>query len=86
VDAGGLALSGEEFEPVLRQSAGMIRHVHASQPQLGSFEVLDPVHARLAAVLGEIGYERMIAIEMRAQQDIIASVRQAVDAVREMYE
>jgi len=86
VDAGGMALSGELFEPVLRNAAGLLRHVHASQPNLISFADPDPVHARLAKVLQEIGYTGNVAIEMRAQPDGLASAQQAVEAVRRIYQ
>jgi D-psicose/D-tagatose/L-ribulose 3-epimerase len=85
LDAGGLALSGEPFELVLSQSISLLRHVHASQPNLISFAEPHPVHARIAAVLRETGYSGDIAIEMRAQPDGLASVKQAVLAVREIY-
>jgi len=85
VDAGGMALSGESFEPVLRDAAHLLRHVHASQPNLISFADPDPVHALLAKVLHEINYHGSVAIEMRAQPDGLVSVRQAVAAVRRIY-
>jgi sugar phosphate isomerase/epimerase len=85
VDAGGLALSGEIFEPCLRQSAHLLRHVHASQPHLGSFAEPDAVHARIAAVLHEIGYTGSVAIEMRAQPAGLDAIKQAVAAVRGSY-
>jgi sugar phosphate isomerase/epimerase len=85
VDAGGMALSGEDFEPVLRQAASLIRHVHASQPNLISFAEPDPVHARIAGVLHEIGYSGSIAIEMRAQPEGMEAVKQALEAVRRIY-
>jgi sugar phosphate isomerase/epimerase len=86
VDAGGMALSGETFEPFLREAAGLLRHVHASQPNLISFAEPDPVHARIAGVLHEIHYSGSVAIEMRAQPDGLAAVRQAVEAAREIYQ
>jgi sugar phosphate isomerase/epimerase len=86
VDAGGMALSGEGFEPVLRQSAQLLRHVHASQPNLISFSDPDPIHARIAGVLREIGYSGSIAIEMRAQPEGMEAVRQAVEAVKGIYQ
>jgi sugar phosphate isomerase/epimerase len=85
IDAGGLALSGESFEPVLRESAHLLRHVHASQPHLVSFAEPDPVHARIANTLREIAYPGSIAIEMRAQANGPEAVRQAVHAVRGIY-
>jgi D-psicose/D-tagatose/L-ribulose 3-epimerase len=85
VDAGGMALSGEDFEPVLRQAGKQLRHVHASQPELASFADPHPVHRRVAATLEEIGYEGSISIEMRAQPEGLAAVKQAVQAVRQTY-
>jgi sugar phosphate isomerase/epimerase len=85
VDAGGMALGGDDFAEVLRQSASMIRHVHASQPNLVSFAEPDPIHARIATVLEETGYTGSIAIEMRAQPEGLDAVKQAVEAVRRIY-
>lgn len=85
LDAGGLALSGENFEVALRQSIGQLRHVHASQPDLVSFAEPDPVHARIAAVLAECSYHGSIAVEMRSQPDGLESVTQALATVRKIY-
>ncbi|MEO8614659.1 MAG: TIM barrel protein [Luteolibacter sp.] len=85
LDAGGLALSRENFEPTLRQASGILRHVHASQPNLISFHEPDPIHARVAKVLHEIGYCGNIAIEMRSQPDGLHAVKQAVSCVSEIY-
>jgi sugar phosphate isomerase/epimerase len=85
VDAGGMALSGEDFESVLRQAGKMLKHVHASQPDLVSFANPHPVHARIAGVLAEIGYQGTVAVEMRAQPEGLGAVKQAVEVVREIY-
>ena len=85
VDAGGMALSGETFEPSLRQTAHLVRHVHASQPNLNSFSQPDPVHDRIASVLHEIGYTGSIAIEMRAQPEGLDAVMRAVNEVKRIY-
>jgi D-psicose/D-tagatose/L-ribulose 3-epimerase len=85
VDAGGMALSGECFEPTLRESASLLRHVHASQPNLSSFAEPDPIHMRIAGTLKEIGYNGGIAIEMRTQPEGTVAVEQAIRAVREIY-
>ena len=85
MDAGGLALSGEDFEPIVRQAAGLLRHVHASQPNLISFAETDPVHYRVAKVLSEIGYTGGVAIEMRAQAGGLEAVKQAVEITRTIY-
>ena len=85
LDTGGLALGNEDFEPVMRQTAGMLKHVHVSQPHLASFDDPHPVHSRVAKILHETGYNGRLAIEMRSQPDGIYSVRKAVDFVRQIY-
>lgn len=85
VDAGGMALGDELFEPILRDAIAMVRHVHASQPNLVSFESPDPIHQRLATVLRETGYQGSIAIEMRAQSSGLEAVRLALESVRGIY-
>lgn len=85
VDAGGMALGEDDFEPVLCAAAGLVRHVHASQPNLISFAEPDPIHARIAAVLAESGYAGTVAIEMRAQPEGLAAVASAIEAVRLIY-
>ncbi len=85
LDAGGLALSGEDFEPILLQSLGLLRHVHASQPDLVSFAEPHPVHTRIATVLAGGAYTGSIAIEMRTQPEGLQAVAQAVFAVRKIH-
>lgn len=85
LDAGGLALSGENFESTLRQATGVLKHVHASQPNLISFNVLDPIHARVAKILHEIGYIGTITIEMHSQLEELLAVDQAVSIVGKIY-
>lgn len=85
VDAGGLALSGEDFVPVIRQTSRLIAHVHASQPHLADWSEPHAVHETLAQLLREIEYEGFVAIEMRMQEDVTGSVKTAVEKVREIY-
>lgn len=85
VDAGGLALSGEEFEPVIKQAASLIGHAHASQPNLMGWEEPHPVHARLGSALRDCGYQGNIAIEMRVQDDVEMAVAQAVRKTAMIY-
>lgn len=85
VDAGGMSLSGESFESDLKRSAGILRHVHASQPNLASFTEPASIHARIAEVLHQIAYSGSVSIEMRAQPEGLAAVGQAIAAVRAIY-
>lgn len=85
VDGGGLALSGESFEPVLRQAAALIAHVHASQPNLGDWTAPHSVHQRIATVLEEIDYRGDVAIEMRATEPFEESVAVAIREAASIY-
>jgi sugar phosphate isomerase/epimerase len=85
VDAGGLALSGEDFEAVLRQAGGLLAHAHASQPNLMDWQEPHAVHARLATVLNEIGYQGRVAIEMRMCEPVVPSVMRALEQVKSIY-
>ena len=85
VDAGGMALGADDFEAALREAAHLVRHVHASQSNLISFAEPNPIHPRIAKVLGEISYTGSIAIEMRAQPEGLDAVKQAVEAVSRIY-
>jgi sugar phosphate isomerase/epimerase len=85
VDAGGLALSGEDFEPMLCQASGLLAHVHASQPNLMDWQEPHAVHAHLSTVLKVIGYQGRVAIEMRMCEPVITSVKRAVTKVCDIY-
>lgn len=85
LDVGGLALSGENFLPVIHQSASLIRHVHASQPNLASFSDPSPLHAIVAKTLSAIDYSGSISIEMRTQPEGFAAVAQAIRFVQNTY-
>jgi sugar phosphate isomerase/epimerase len=85
-DAGGLALSGEDFEPVIRQASNLIGHAHASQPNLVGWEDPHPVHARLGQALREAGYAGDVAIEMRVQENESEGVLNSIHAVRKLYQ
>jgi D-psicose/D-tagatose/L-ribulose 3-epimerase len=85
VDAGGLALSGEDFAQVLREARNLLAHTHASQPNLSDWSEPHSVHFALAKVLQEIGYQGNIAIEMRMQGKVESSLIQAIKAVQKIY-
>lgn len=86
VDAGGMVLGADDFEATLRQCAGRVRHVHASQPHLASFSEPDPIHGKISGILRETGYHGSVAIEMRAQPEGLTAVENAVKAVRAIYD
>jgi len=69
LDAAALHMAGEGAE-VIRESAGTIRHFHASEPMLAQVKPGGAVdHESFARALREIDYARWISIEMRQQSD-----------------
>jgi sugar phosphate isomerase/epimerase len=84
-DAGTLAMSHEDPKTSLSHAADLLRHFHASEPNLvevGS----SAVHREAATVLRQIGYGGWVSIEMRAaKDDAIAAVARAASSVRGIY-
>ena len=85
VDAGGLAVSGEEFASVMRYFPEHIRHFHASQVNLGDWKEPHAVHQEIAACLREINYQGVVSVEMRAIEPYEESVTTALNAVSAIY-
>jgi sugar phosphate isomerase/epimerase len=65
LDAAALTMAGEDGDAV-RCARGLVRHFHASEPQLAPVASGGAVaHADFAQALAEIGYPRWVSIEMR---------------------
>lgn len=85
VDAGGLAVTGEDFAPVIERYGKWIGHFHASQINLGDWKEPHAVHTKLAECLRAIDYKGMVSLEMRAIEPFEDSVITAVDAVKSIF-
>lgn len=85
LDTGCIALGGDSIGEAVHESDGWIGHFHAAQPHLATFSVPAPSHSQAASALQEIGYSRWLAIEMREQPDVLASLQDAVRHVRQIY-
>ena len=85
LDAGGMALGGDNIDLLDRKALSLVAHVHASQPNLVSFAEPDPLHRPLGRLLQRAGYPDTVAIEMRQQENVWGAVEEAVRVVRKLY-
>lgn len=65
-DTGALAMNGEDPDSVLADSAKLIGHVHASEPNLLPLGDGETDHARMHAALARYSPEQVVTIEMLA--------------------
>lgn len=66
LDAGVLAMNGEEPEAALGAALPGLRHFHASEPFLERLGAGRVDHRRLGGLLRQLGYEGCVSIEMRS--------------------
>ncbi len=85
LDAAGMHLAGEDVSQALEQAADVLAHVHISEPNLGSFQNPLVAHAEIAKTLRSLDWNQWISIEMRATDQPIADVKQAICTVKELY-
>lgn len=69
LDTGALAINGESIEAVLSDCAGLIGHVHASEPNLVPLGDPGTDHAALHAGMKRFIPNHIVAIEMLATKD-----------------
>ena len=60
-------------------------HFHVAEPELSNFSLPKAAHVLAAKALNEVGYNQWIAIEMKASENSVQNVVQAVEFVRKTY-
>lgn len=85
LDAAAMHLAGEDGAKAIRRSSSVLRHFHASEPELGTFSAPVVDHAKNARALAAIGYRGWVSIEMRATSKSLDDLAVACDCVRETY-
>ena len=85
LDAAGMLLAGEDGAAAIAAHVGLLRHFHASEPDLGGFAAPRVDHRRLGAALAAGGYRGWVSIEMRATADPADDLGRAVDTVKAAY-
>lgn len=86
LDAAGMYLAGEEIPQAIEEAADVLEHFHISEPNLGNFVAPKVNHADIAKMLRAIGWDKWVTIEMRATEQPVEGVKQALDTVKAIYE
>jgi len=85
LDAAAMHLVSEDGTNAIAEHIGILRHFHASEPDLGTFSDCEIDHGRLAGALAVSNYRNWISIEMRATERPLHDVKTAVDIVNATY-
>jgi D-psicose/D-tagatose/L-ribulose 3-epimerase len=87
LDVGAIAMNGEDPETVIADAAGLIGHVHASEPMLATLGDGGAPHSTVAAALGRLRPELTVTIEMAAsgKEPHLDAVRRAVGFAQRVY-
>lgn len=87
LDTGALTINGEDPVVVLQDCAGLIGHVHASEPDLVPLGDGATDHARVADSIRQFLPEHVVSIEMLATADEphLASIQRALGVVIRHY-
>jgi sugar phosphate isomerase/epimerase len=78
-------MAGEDVGELARENADILAHFHASEPMLSGFAEPSEGHAGAAAALREMGYVGWVAVEMRAQEDVLGALKTAAGFAMETY-
>jgi len=87
LDIGAMAINGEDPMVVLSAYAGLIGHIHASEPQLVPLGDGETDHAKVSSALLRYLPDKLVTIEMLATQSEphITSVGRALDVAIRHY-
>jgi D-psicose/D-tagatose/L-ribulose 3-epimerase len=85
LDAAGMQLAGDDGAVEIGKAGALIKHFHASEPELGTFENPQVNHKALADALAKIQYSNWISIEMRTAADAKNAVATACAKVQSFY-
>lgn len=86
-DTGALAINGEDPAAVLRDSAGLIGHIHASEPNLVPLGDGETDHSKMAKALLSFLPDHLVAIEMLAtpHESHLVSIERALGVATHHY-
>ena len=85
LDTGCMSLAGEDAVQVIRAHTEILRHFHVSEPFLGRFDHPTVAHRQVRKALEDVGYSNWVTLEMRATDQPLASLGNAVDVLIESY-
>lgn len=87
LDAAALTLSGEHLEASIAASSLLLRHFHASEPELRPLGMGGVDHAAAAAALRSCGYSNWVSLEMRhdPSRPLLDELRRVVTLLNHHY-
>ena len=87
LDTGALVMNGESIESVLADCAGLIGHVHASEPNLLPLGDVSTDHHRLHTAMAKFIPDHLVSIEMLATKDEphLVSIERALSCAARYY-
>lgn len=85
LDAACMHMAGENGARAIQDNADILAHFHISEPFLKDFSKPEVDHRALASALRAIGWDRPIAVEMRATDTPVRTVRDTLSSVIELY-
>jgi D-psicose/D-tagatose/L-ribulose 3-epimerase len=89
LDIACAAMAGEDIATLVRANADILTHFHASEALLGAVGEEggedSAAHSAAAQALREGGYQGWIAVEMRSQEDVAASLQKAAQFAVKTY-
>lgn len=85
LDTACMHLAEENIAEAIQRNFDVLRHFHASEPFLGSFDAPVVDHATASRVLRSLGYSGWVSLEMRETDPPLAGVTRAVDFLAGTY-
>ncbi|HME08027.1 MAG TPA: TIM barrel protein [Bryobacteraceae bacterium] len=85
LDSACMHLAHENPAASILAAADILRHFHASEPNLAGFANPSSDHAGAATALAQAGYQGYVALEMRAGDPAIPALEQALAFVGPVY-
>lgn len=88
LDTACMALAGDNLGDAIRTNKDILEHFHISSPMLGQVEDIAEVDHRGAAVaLKEIGYDKLVSIEMRPEEagKNVVRLEKAINFAKSIY-
>eukprot|EP00887_Chlorella_sp_A99_P005999 scaffold27.g5999.t1 len=64
LDTGCMTMAGEDIEAGFKACAGLVGHVHVSEPFLAHYLQPKVDHARAAQAMAAIGYDKLVCLEL----------------------
>ncbi len=85
LDTACMTLAGDDIAASIKTNSDILKHFHASEPQLGDFSSPKMNHAAAAAALREIEYRGWVSIEMKQVENQPFGIEQAIGYALENY-